>query len=168
MRRLVALTALLLPACGGGSTNPTAAAAPVTPARADIVVTADPNPVIAEECRTAANNVCGTSTNQFVATTAITIREAAGLGGNVNFINVTLRDVTTGIAGNTLNYGADEVARRAGGTNHINALGSLTVRNVGVVYTLPFNGREATMTITVSFGDDKGNTINNVITVRVV
>lgn len=168
MRKLSALgllAVLSLPACGGSSPSAPATPPSTLASRGVFVATASPNPIIAQDCTPA---LCGESTNRYAAVTAVTVAESAGLGGNIDFINVTLRNATTGVEPNTLNYGADEIARRAGGTNHVQGSGSLTVKDIGALYTLALGGRQATMTIAVQVTDDRANRSNLIVTVLVV
>ena len=120
-------------------------------------MTKTPNPVIA-----------GTGSQGFQFTVAfnLTVTESAGVGGNVNFVNVTLRNTTTGLELNTINFNATDVLNRAG-TNHIAGRGTLNIP-LSVVYTLALGGRQATMTIAVQFGDDAGHLTNQTLTVPIV
>jgi hypothetical protein len=164
MRRLMAVGTLGLMtwACGGDS--PTAPPPPPPPTAASITVTASPNPIIAADCTPA---TCGNSGFRYAASTTLTVTESAGVGGNVDFVNMTLRSGTTNTEVGTLNFGSGEISSFAGGTNHVNPRGSLAIRNIGIVYTLGGNARQATMTVAVQFTDDKGNRTNHLVTVPV-
>jgi len=153
MKRLICLAILgLSVGCGGyGPTTPSA------PTAAVFVITETPNPIVAS---------AGSNGFQFAAVFSLAIVESAGMGGNVNFINVTLRDTTTGGEG-THNFSANAIIASAG-TNHIAARGTLNIPNLGVFYTLPLGGRQATMTIVVQLGDDAGHTTNQTATVQIV
>ena len=54
------------------------------------------------------------------------LRESAGLGGNVNYIDVGFVNSFGFETRGALNYGPDEIIRRAG-TNHLTARGELRV-----------------------------------------
>ncbi|MEQ1759499.1 MAG: hypothetical protein ABL986_14355 [Vicinamibacterales bacterium] len=157
---VVALTCLAGIGCGGND-SPTAPSAQ-TPTAAAITATVIPNPVIAIACTP---TTCAAGL-EFIASLSVQISETAGLGGNVDFVNVTMRNATTGAEIGTLNYGADELIRRAS-TNHVNARGSLTIPNVGIVYRLAGGGRQGTVTVAVQFTDDRGNRLNQIISVPV-
>jgi hypothetical protein len=117
------------------------------------VVTVDPNPVIWVPAGT------GCTTQPDLAVWTVTIRETAGLSGNVNFINVTSRSKTTGLESNTLNYSATDVTSRAG-TNHVNGNGQLSLR-IGICSTIASSaGRQRSVTQVVNFTDDRGNLMN--------
>jgi hypothetical protein len=151
---LVALAVTLLAFTGcGGKDDPTAP----TPTAAVFNVTQSPNPIIAGT---------GSQGFQYTAAFTISVTESAGVGGNVNFVNVTLRNVTTGVELNTVNFTATDVFNRAG-TNHIAAKGTLNIP-LSVIYSLALGGRQATMTIAVQIGDDAGHTTNQSFTVSVV
>jgi len=158
---VLALTCSVALGCGGDK-SPTAPSS--QPTTADITATVSPNPVIASACTP---TTCTTGF-AFSAVFNLQISETAGVGGNVNFVNVTMRDSTTGAEIGTINFGADEVIRRAStATNHVNARGSLSIVNLGVNYRLSGGGRQGTLTVAVQFTDDRGNQINRVVTVPV-
>lgn len=140
--------------CGGSSgSSPTPVAVPTPAQRSVLVATVEPNPVI----WVAAGTRCATQPDLALWTT--TIKETAGLSGNVNFINVTARSKTTGLEFNTINYSASDVTSRAS-TNHINASGQISL-SIGICSTLSATqGRQQTITQVVNFTDDRGNVIN--------
>lgn len=148
----LAFTLLMFTSCGGSST-PTA---PTAPTAGAFIVTEAPNPIIA---------TAGSQGFHFTATFSLTVREAAGLGGNVNVVNVTLRNATNGLELNTINFSATDIFNRAG-TNHIAALATLNINGLGELYTLGGGGRQATMTVQI--GDDAGHIVNQVLTVPIV
>ena len=160
---VLALTCSVAIGCGDEK-SPTAPSSQ-SATTADITVTVSPNPVIASACTP---TTC-LSGFDFAALFTVQISETAGVGGNVNFVNVTLRNTTTGIEIGTVNVGADEVIRRVPtATNHVNARGSLSIVNLGVTYRLTGGGRQGTLTVTVQFTDDRGNQINRLVNVPVV
>jgi hypothetical protein len=116
-------------------------------------VTVDPSPVVWVPAGT------GCTTQPDLALWTTTIRETAGLSGNVNFINVTARSKTTGLESNTLNYSANDVIARAG-TNHVTGNGQISLK-IGICSTLNAStGRQRAVTQVVNFTDDRGNLIN--------
>jgi hypothetical protein len=145
-----------LAAGGGGdsetpSPNPTTPTPPPTASRATISASIAPNPINAQ--------ATGNAEYPWSVEFEVNVRETAGLGGNVDFINVTLRNPATGGETRALNYGAGEVASRAGGTNHIDARGSLTVP-ISIRYRLAGGARRAVVIAEIRFTDDRGNVMN--------
>lgn len=124
---------------GTGGTNQT-----VT--RGVFAANVTPSPVVAE-----------TSTGsgfQFVARFTVNITESAGLGGNVDFINVTLTS-NTGASTSAVNFGASDVISRAG-SNRVEARSRLQVP-VGVVYTFSTRRSNGSISIEIQVTDDRGN-----------
>jgi len=126
-----------------------------------IAVTVTPSPIIARDCTPA---ICSPG-YKFLIECTVRVEESAGLGGNVDLVNVTLRNATTGIEINTVNYGSAEISQRAG-SNHVASRGSISF-GLGEQYFLALGGRQATMTLTLQFTDDRGNKINKIVTVQV-
>lgn len=146
----VILVLCLSVSCGNGSSPASSTPAPPAPTQAAITVSVSPNPVIAQP---------STDPNyDWEADWSVNFRETAGVGFNVDFINATLRNSTTGGDVGTLNFGAATIIRAAG-TNHVNGLGSLSVPQ-GVVYTLAFGGRQGVVTIVAQCTDERGNVMN--------
>jgi hypothetical protein len=123
-----------------------------------LTVSASPNPIIAG---------AGYSIYPYSAVFTLTVAESAGMGANINYVNVTLRNATTGVELNTINFSATDIINKAG-SNHVAGRGTLTVPNMGMYYSLSYGGRQATMTIAVQMQDDAGHTTNQVLTVPVV
>lgn len=167
MRKTLALGILLaLPGCGGDSSPAAPPAPPPTtlPARAAITVTFNPDPVVAVPNT-------GSNSGQFpyAYTFTMTIRETAGLSGNVNFWTETLVNPVTGQLSQTQTFGADRVIA-LGGTNHLAPMGSIQIVRTAV-YNPGGNsgtGRGINIKIVVQVGDDKGNIINAEGTIRIV
>lgn len=145
---------MALAGCGGGGSSPTAPA----PTAAVLSVTENPNPIIAGQ---------GAQGFALSAIFNVVVTESAGIGANVNFVNVTLRDATTGVEVGTVNLGANQIVQDAG-SNHVPAKGTLTIPNFAILYTLPLGGRQATLTIALQMQDDAGNVVNRTLTVPVV
>ena len=136
---------------GGGSTAPTAPA-PAPPPAARAVVTLDITPASPVAQPT------GDPMFPWRVSWTLTLRETAGLGGNVNFVDVSFVNSFGFQVPNALNYGASEIIQRAG-TNHIAARGQLQVPLSMVYRADGFGGRTITLTNAVSFTDDRGNSM---------
>lgn len=133
----------------GGSTTPTP---PPTASQANIEASLAPNPINAQ----ASGNPSFPWSIEF----QVTVRETAGVGGNIDFINTTIRDLETGTESPALNYGADTIISRAG-TNHVNGRGNLTVP-LGLRFRLAGGGRAAVLIANIRFTDDRGNVVTTV------
>jgi hypothetical protein len=151
----LAIMLLAFTSCGGS--NPAPTPTPTAPTAGVFTVTETPNPIIATG---------GTQGFQFTAAFTLTVTESAGLGGNVSFVNVTLRNATTGVEVGTIQFNPVDIAARAG-SSHIAARGTLSIP-LSVVYTLALGGRQATTTIAVQIGDDAGHVSNQLLTVPIV
>jgi hypothetical protein len=149
---LAGVCAALISGCGGGGST-SAPSTPVTttpPAatRAEVTVTVSPPTLVAKP-----NN---DRTYPWLVEWTLVLRETAGLGGNVNYVNVGFVNSFGFETPSALNYGADEVIRRAG-TNHLAARGELRIP-LGMIYTADgFGQRTITLKNAVSFTDDRGN-----------
>jgi hypothetical protein len=142
-----------------GEPDAPASAPQPMPSMASISVSVTPSPIIAE----------ATSDPEFPwrARFTVVIRETAGLAGNVDFINESLRDTLFGFEiAPPLNIGAMEIIQRAG-TNHISAGGSLSVP-LGIDYRIGGGGRQAILDIAVRFTDARGNVITGTARVNIV
>lgn len=147
------LAVLALPACGGGggsTTGPT----PVTPTpapatRAEVSVSISPEHPVATPT--------GDRNYPWRVEWTVVLRESAGLGGNVNYIDVSFVNNFGFETKGALNYGADEIIRRAG-TNHLNARGELRVPMSMLYRADGFGGRTILLKNAVNFTDDRGNT----------
>jgi hypothetical protein len=141
--------AVLLPACGSSNVV-------VGPgSRASLVVTVDPNPVIASQ------NTIGSSSASY----KITITETNGLGGEFEFINGSVFDPTTG-ALVALNYYDSSDLQVFVGTKRIEALGTLSFTQTAS-YTLPSLAKAATLTVTTQLKDDKGSLVQASLLVNI-
>ena len=143
---------LLLAGCGGsGSASaPSAPVATPTPVatQAEVTLTVSPPTLVAKP-----NN---DRTYPWLVEWTLVLRESAGLGGNVNYVNVGFVNSFGFETPSALNYGADEIIRRAG-TNHLGARGELRIP-LGMIYTADgFGQRTITLKNAVSFTDDRGN-----------
>ncbi len=152
---LASLLTCLLVACGGGDSpsRPTPVATPTPASRAQFTANISPDPV------TATPNTAGTA---WRVSYTLRISESAGLGGNVNYVNVSLTDIC-GQALPAMNNGANEIIRWAG-TNHIAGRGSLSIPLAWEYYGC-FRTQRVTFRHEVSLTDDRGNP--HIITVGV-
>ena len=148
----VVLLAALLPACGEDNAS---GLPPVQ--RAVIIVTVDPNPVIGTQ-----DEFTGSVSAAYV----VNIREVAGLGGEVQFINSTVLDPLTGLQV-TSNYIDSDALVVYVGTNRVEPSGELDVsRTLG--YSLTDRRVEADLSVAVQFRDDRGTTLNQTLLVPVI
>ncbi len=159
MRYATLALALSLPGCGGSSPAAPTGPPPTTlPRMSAVTASVSPSPLVAEP-----------SANpgfMWALRFSVTITETAGLACNVNLVNWTLRNATTGVELNTLTWNPAEITARAG-TNHVPARGSLTIP-LAVVYTLSGGGRQGAGTVAAQVIDANGNTVNATATVSVV
>jgi len=81
-------------------------------------------------------------------------------------VNLTLRNATTGVELNTLQYNPTDITNRAS-TNHVAAKGTLNIP-FSILYTLSLGGRQATLTIAIQLKDDFGHTDNQTVNVNIV
>jgi hypothetical protein len=147
----VLLAVLLLPAC-----NDNVATLPGT-GRAIIVVTVDPNPV---------PGLQNTLTGSVTAASEIRIRELAGTGGTILFINSTIFDPDTGIQVAARFFDTSDLQVFVG-TNRIEPNGEFTLAQT-ITYTLPDFQVPANMTVAVQVEDDRGIVVNYSILVPIV
>lgn len=146
----IVLAAILLPACNDSTTIPDVP-------RAILVVAVEPNPVIGTQ------NVL---TGSVSATYVVQIRELAGLGATINFINSTVFDPETGLQVSTSFYDSADL-KVFTGTDRIEPGGELDVTQTAS-YSLPDFRVNADLTATVQAIDDQGNLINYSTLVRIV
>jgi len=86
----------------------------------------------------------------------LVLKETAGLGGNANYVNVGFVNSFGFETPSALNYGADQIIRRAG-RNHLDARGELQIPLSMIYRADGFGGRTITLKNAVSFTDDRGN-----------
>lgn len=146
--------AVLAAVAGGGGSDttsggPSGPAPGPTPSRANIQASIAPNPIIAQPSND--------PEFPWLINFEVNVRETAGLGGNIDFINTTLVNAATGAEIPALNFGADEINGRAG-TNHVNGGSSLTVP-LGILYRLRGDERQAVLRAFVRFTDDRRNVL---------
>ncbi len=146
----VLLGAFFLPSCGDTTTNLPGAA------RAAMVVSVTPNPVIGVQ------QLTGSVSAGYV----VNVREVAGLGGEIQFVNSTVFDPETGRQA-AVNYfdSADLVVFV--GTNRIEAQGELDITQTAN-YSLPDFRVNADLTVAVQLLDDRGSVVNQSILVPII
>jgi hypothetical protein len=143
---------LTLPACGGGgggTTTPTPVTTmPAPPARAELIVSISPDSPVAQPS--------GDRTYPWTVEWIVVLRETAGLGGNVNKVDVGFVNSFGFETKSALNYGATEIKRRAG-TNHLAARGELHIPLAMIYRADGFGGRTIRLKNAIDFTDDRGN-----------
>jgi hypothetical protein len=147
---LLACSVLALPSCGGGSSTstPTAPATPAGPTQARITVTAS-TPLISNSPRNGFAFRIGISS---------TITEAAGLGGNINFVR--MRFIAGGVEIERSEISSADLILQTG-TNRLNAS---STRTLNLVFDT--NAAAATSAqLLYNFTDDRGNTLEAPFTV---
>lgn len=153
----VLLIALLASACDFAKTTTQPSPSPPPPTSAKIELTIAPSPVPVKV-------VCPAPTNPAFCLASlsptVTVSETAGVGGRINSVEVTLRDMTLGRDATKVTLGADWVARQAG-TNRLEAKAAIAFQPVVADYPIPAAGPRPSMRIIlgVQFIDDKSNTL---------
>ena len=155
--------ALLFGGCGGGdsgsSPTPTVATPPPAATQAVVSVEITPTSPVAQPT--------GDATYPWRVDWTVVLHETAGLGGNVNFVNVGFVNSFGFEAPGVLNYGASEVVDHAG-TNHLAARGQLQIPLSMIYRADGFGGRTITLKNTVDFTDDRGHNMKLGATATVV
>lgn len=152
-----ALFALAAVSCDWAkSTDPTPSPTP-TPASAHIELTITPSPIpVKVDCPAPTNpDFCLASFSP-----RVTVQETAGLGGRINSVEVTLRNVTLAKDESKVTLDAAWVARQAG-TNRLEAKAGIAFEPVVSGYPIPAAGPRPQLRIilAVQFVDDKNNTL---------
>jgi hypothetical protein len=152
-RMTLLLATLLLGACGGSSSSATApTVTPPTPPpvadRAQVGVSVSPESPVAYPT--------GRSDYPWAVDWTLVLRETAGLGGNVNYVDVSFVNNFGFETKGALNYGADEIIRRAG-TNHLAARGELRIPLSMIYRADGYGGRTILLKNAVNFTDDHGH-----------
>jgi hypothetical protein len=159
---LVALT--LVPACSAPtSSNPTL----------EVTITSSPDPAAASGPTgvqykvTNADDTVTYYDYDYRTSFTLTIQETGGMALDITALNVTVQQATGGIV--ITPSGGDQVYFKFNSqapTNHINANGTASV-GFDVWYDLPNGGREALVTVGLSFKDDDDNTYSETAQVKV-
>ena len=153
---VVVLLAILATACDFAKTTTQPSPSP-PPTSAHIELTITPAPVpVRVDCPAPTNPAfCLASLNP-----TVTVKETAGVGGHINSVEVTLRNVTLARDETKVTLGADWVARQAG-TNRLEAKAGIGFQPVVTGYPVPAAGPRPQLRIIlgVQFIDDKNNTL---------
>jgi len=130
---------------------------PPPPTSAHIELTITPSPVpVTVDCPAPTNPAfCLASLSP-----TVTVAETAGLGGRIDSVEVTLRNVTLGRDESKVTLGSDWVARQAG-TNRLEAKARIGFQPVVSGYPILASGPRPQLRIIlgVQFVDDKNNTL---------
>jgi hypothetical protein len=146
---LVLATALLLPACGGGTTTPSGS-------RAVIAITVDPNPVPVSQ-----SPLTGVVSVGY----KVVITETNGGGGEVLFVSSQIYDPETGAQVALTYFDSSDLVVFVG-SKKIEPLGTLTVPQTAS-YILPDYRTAAQMTVNVQIKDDQGTLLNQSVLVKI-
>ncbi len=146
----VALAASL--AAGCGNNNNTITDVP----RAALTVAVDPTPVPPSQ-----NALTGVISIGY----KIVVTETAGLGGTVQFISSQVYDPATGQLLSLTYFDSDDLVVFVG-TKRIDPGGTLTVPQTAS-FLLPDLSKNATLVVNVQLLDDRGNTVNQSVLVKV-
>lgn len=151
-RTLCAAAIVATAACG--SSSPTA---PSTGASALITLTVAPNPVLS-----AITNPLGPV---YTATWTVTIKEGGSVGGAVQSVKATVFDNATGLVAASTAYDDKDLLVFVG-KNRVESGGTLDVP-LQVSYVLTTLDQKASLTISTSVKDDKGNLVESSVLVKV-
>jgi hypothetical protein len=153
---LVLLSALLAAACDfAKTTTPPTPSPPPTSAKIELTITPTPVPVKVD---------CPAPTNPAFCLASfsptVTVVETAGVGGRINSVEVTLRNLTLARDETKVTLDAAWVARQAG-TNRLEAKAGIAFQPVVSGYPIPAEGPRPQLRIVlgVQFIDDKNNTL---------
>jgi hypothetical protein len=95
----------------------------------------------------------------------VKISEVAGLGGDLQFVNGTVFDDTSGLTVGINNYDSSDILVFVG-SQRIEAKGSRDVQQQ-IDYVLPAGSTKAILTVNVQFKDDRGSFVSQSILVRI-
>jgi hypothetical protein len=146
---LVLAVALLLPACGGGTTTPSGT-------RAVIAVTVDPNPVPVSQ-----SPLTGVVSVGF----KVVITETNGGGGEVVFVSSQIYDPETGAQVSLTYFDSSDLVVFVG-SKTIEPKGTLTVPQTAS-YILPDYRTAARLTVNVQVQGEQGALINQSVLVKI-
>jgi hypothetical protein len=146
---LVLAVALLLPACGGGTTTPSGT-------RAVIAVTVDPNPVPVSQ-----SPLTGVVSVGF----KVVITETNGGGGEVVFVSSQIYDPETGAQVSLTHFDSSDLVVFVG-SKTIEPKGTLTVPQTAS-YILPDYRTAARLTVNVQVQGEQGALINQSVLVKI-
>jgi hypothetical protein len=152
-RRLATAAALALaalPACSNSSPS-----VPDGVLRAQIVLSVTPSPLVP----------ISATPPLYSLRYVVKVSEVAGLGGELQYVNGTVFDDTSGFTVGLNNYDSSDLLVFVG-SQRIDAHGSRDVQQQ-IDYVLPAGSTKAILTVNVQFKDDRGNFVSQSILVRV-
>lgn len=145
--------ALLLPAC---STEE-----PTGPTSAALTIEVTPTPVVVRlRCAPGGVPPCFVSLDP-----TVTLRETAGVGGRMESLEVTVRDLGTS-SENKITLGRDWIVSQAG-TDRIDAMGTRSFRPVVNDYPIQGTRPNFALIMGVRFVDDEGNVLTPSVQINV-
>lgn len=151
MKRSALALALLASACGSSPSTPTPSPTPSPRPRAAIVVSVETQPLVPS----------GDPTKPILASWIVAIQETNGVGGNLTFVNSSLRDARSGASarptGNKA-IGAEDLAALLGSTR-LEAHANVRVP-ANLSYSLASGGRSVRLAVAVQVRDDSGNMVS--------
>jgi hypothetical protein len=149
---LLALS-LCLPACStSGPTGPTSAA---------LTIDVTPNPVVVRlRCAAGGGPPCFVSLDP-----TITLRETAGLGGHMESMDVTVRDLGTSVE-TKLTLGHDWIVTQAG-SDRIEAMSTRSFHAPVADYPIQGTRPNFALIFTVRFVDDEANVLTPTVQINV-
>jgi hypothetical protein len=161
MRRFLIALPLVVGLAGCGDDNDS----PSSPSTPNPSASATPEPTIAVVVATSNPSLVGAAVSPDPAYTwqiswVLAVQETAGIGGRLNFLQVTIADQQV------LVLTAEGIAAAAG-SNSVSAKGSLQIP-LTLRYTLPDGGKLANVTTTINFTDSKSNVIVTSAQLRIV
>ncbi len=148
----LAALALALPACETGTGVPSIPA--IT--NAAVSLTVDPSPITATQ---------NTATKAVTAKFKLTLQEVNGLGGDVQFVSVSVFDPTAGAQLAIVYFDGPDLVVYIG-TKRLEALGTLVIPET-LNYVLADGTIAANVVINVQIKDDRSNLINRSILAKV-
>ena len=141
-------------ACGDTPTPPTASA---------VIVVRAPASIQALPCTTCADPT------DVLAFVSLAIEETAGVGGEVSAIGVIVQNAAGVVLEGPGTLVLENFLRGGASTNRLSARGTLTLPQIGAHILGPLRAQlPATMRLTVTFRDDRGNTTSTVVSVEVL
>ena len=169
MRRAVPTLLSLVAAAGLSACNAPTSETPTL----EVTITSNPDPAAAigptgvQYKVTNADNSVTYYDYEYRTSFTLTIQETGGLALDITALNLTVQQATGGIV--ITPSGGDQVYFKfnsSAPTNHINANGTATV-GFDVWYDLPNGGREALITVGLTFQDADDNTYSDTHQVKV-
>lgn len=147
------LLAVLLPACATDE--------PTGPTSAALTIEVTPNPVVVRlRCAAGGGPPCFVSLDP-----TVTLRETGGVGGRMESLEVTVRDLAT-MSENKITLGRDWIVSQ-GGTDRIDAMGTRSFRPVVNDYPIQGTRPNFALILGVRFVDDEGNVLTPAVQINV-